>query len=144
VKRITVALAALVACGLSVVAAPQGAGGDKAKLQGTWELSKMSFGGKDFPLPENGKLVLTFKGDKVIAKQPGKPDEDRGYSVDESKKPSVMTVAKTDKEKEMKGIFKVEGDTLTVGMSKPGDPVPAGFDGKDVMLMTFKKAKDQK
>jgi len=137
-----VALAVLVACGLAFAANPQG--GDKAKLQGAWELSKMTFGGKDFPLPADAKMTLIFKEGKVVAKQSGKPDEERGYTVDDSKKPAVMTVAKTEKEPEMKGIFKVDGDTLTFAMTKPGDPAPKDFNDDKAMIITFKKAKDGK
>jgi uncharacterized protein (TIGR03067 family) len=143
-KRAIVAVAVLAACGLAFANAPQG--GDRDKLQGTWELSKMTFMGKDFPLPADAKLTLIFKGGEVTAKQTNKPDEKRGYTVVEGKdkQPSVMTVAKTEKEAEMKGIFKIEGDTMTFAMTKPGDPAPKDFNADNAMIMTFKKGKDGK
>ncbi len=141
-KRTVLALAVVVASGLAVAAATQGAGNsEKVRLQGSWELSKMSIQGKEFTLPSGAKMSVTFQGNKVIARQNGKPDEETTYTLDTSKKPHEMIVAPTSREKEMKGIFKIEGDTLTFAVGNaPDTPPPSGFDARDAMVMIFKRA----
>jgi len=142
-RMVWLAAVAVAAVAASYTAATQGEGKDKAQLQGKWELTKVQFGDKDFPLPAGEKTTLEFKGDKVTAKSSNKPDEEGNYTlVDEKSKPKQIDM-KIGKEGVAKCIYELTDDTLKVGMSIKG-PMgdrPTGFDGKEMIILTLKKAK---
>ena len=99
---------------LTIVAAASasagGAGNDKGKLQGHWELTGIRVGGLDIP-PKDSKLILTFTGDKIISREGDKKEEMSTFTLDETRKPKQLTVAKTAKEKR-------EGELTTVKNEK--------------------------
>ena len=137
---LAVVVAGVATCTVAVEAG--GAKGDKAKLQGKWELTGISVAGKDLPT-DTFKLILTFQGDKVISQQGDKKEEESTYTLDEKKKPRQMTVAKTAKDDEIKLIYVLEGDTLKAARSAKGSGSdrPAALEDKEAVLYTFKRIK---
>jgi len=138
----------MVVVGLAVTTVSQAGDkkSDKDKLQGKWQAVAMTAMGVELPketFKGEKSLVLTFEGDKVFATEGGKKEEATAFTLDETKKPRRMTVAKTAKEPEMKTIYLLEGDTLKVGMfgAEPSKDWPTTFDSKELVVMTFKRIK---
>jgi uncharacterized protein (TIGR03067 family) len=104
---------------------------DKEKLQGEWKVTSATNGGQD-----TGKHVgdvVKFDGDKFIV-----PDGECEYKLDPSKKPKQIDVSPLEgKEKGMTfhGVYKLDGDKLTLHMSVDEQERPAGFEAKEGALL---------
>src|SRR5437868_3984053 len=123
---LTVVFAAVAAGTAGVEAGGKGKG-DKAKLQGTWEVTSIQFGGKKIDLPPGAKMAFTFDGDKVSFDD-GKMKKQGTYKLDETKKPPQIQILEGDEVK-MNGIYQIDGDTLKLaGGMGPKAPVPTSFD----------------
>jgi len=135
---------------------------DKEKLQGTWILAGMEAHGKPFPkdlLDKKGKIKLTFKGEKVIAEEPGRPAQEGTYTIDVSAKPKQIDLIPLNEGKDRArdcGIYELDGDTLKLAFGLPRDKEdkcdrprgfgeksirPKGFGEKGSMTVTFKRVK---
>jgi uncharacterized protein (TIGR03067 family) len=127
---------------------------DAPKLDGTYLIVAMEVGGEKFPAdlidkaPEADRTV-TIKGDKLIANKSGKEDSIT-IKLDSSKTPAQITTTemKNGKAETSYGIYKVDGDTLTICMVEGGKEAdrPKEFktskESKSI-LMTLKKKKDK-
>jgi uncharacterized protein (TIGR03067 family) len=127
-----------------------GAPGEKDKkdgpsIVGEWKGEKAVRGGQELPIPDGG-ITVTFTADgKVKIVQGGKEREEHGsYKVDAKKSPAEIDLTPPKEEGKHIGIFKIDGDTLTICMSdKGGTERPTKFespDGSAVMLLTLKRA----
>lgn len=147
-RRMTGLCAAVV-----VLAAGGGAGAPApADIKGTYLIVGLEFGGKAQPAeviakePEADRTIK-ITADKMIAVKDGKEDP-ASYTIDTTKTPHHIDVtAKTaGKEEKMHGIFKQDGDTLTVcfALSDKAADRPKEFkstaDNKAV-IMTLKMKK---
>ena len=122
-----------------VVGAP--AGKEKAelpKIEGDWVVEKYIQGGK-----ENEKrtgMHFSFVDGKVIVKEEG---ADIGYTVDPKKNPATIDLISG--KGNIPGIYKIEGDVLTICFPKGGTTeTPTKFESPDespVVLMTLKREK---
>ena len=137
-------LAALVA---AVVAGPAavavgGDQGDKAKLQGSWELIGISVAGKEIPLSQS-RVTFTFQGDKVLVKESDKKEEEGTYTLDVTKTPRQVTLVKGATGKASKGIYDLQGDTLKIATSLKGPEAdrPGSIDSKEAVVVTLKRLK---
>ena len=117
---------------------------DVNPLLGAWVGEKAETGG--MPLPVGG-MTMEFKpGGKVVMADGGKPPEEGGYTADPKKDPPEIDLtapAAGGKAVTMLGIYKVEGDTLTLCLAAVGGR-PTKFEsaaGQATLLLTFKRAK---
>lgn len=112
-------LAALVAITTGAVAAP-GPKGDKSdlkKLEGDWKVESWVQLGQTIPL----NATWSFKGDKYTLDQ-GSNLEEGTIKLDPGKKPAAIDLAITGgscKGKNQPGIYKIDGDTLTMCFAWP-------------------------
>jgi uncharacterized protein (TIGR03067 family) len=120
---------------------------EPASLLGEWVGESGLKGGKpDKPPPGT---TITFAADgKVILKEgrAGKAEE-ATYKADPKKDPPEIDLFPpvTEKESPLLGIYKIEGDTLTICLAKDGER-PKTFAspaGSKVMLITCKRAKKE-
>jgi uncharacterized protein (TIGR03067 family) len=129
---------------LCVVRASAADDADLAPLQGSWKVESAKHGGEEMPADMRGKIVLEFKGNKVIAHEEGRPEDPADFSIDSSKSPKIITVKpQKNNSKEMVGIYKLDGESLTICMSEGGDR-PTTFDspqGSKIMLIVLKREK---
>jgi uncharacterized protein (TIGR03067 family) len=136
-----------------VVAAPNLKDGPKKtpEIVGQWVLQKMSVGGEDRGTTGT-KLVYEFTAeglwitwrDGVANKKPP------GVKYDAKAEPATIDVietkpaGRTGTAMNKLGIYKVEGDTLTICVGRPSGERPTKFesgDGLPFMLITLTRAK---
>ena len=109
---------------------------EKARLQGSWTVTKVMFKGED-KTKEFGELSYTFAGDKSTVKIGGESREGTFKIVDAMKKP--MQIDFSIKQIVSKAIYEIDGDTLKLATGDRGADRPSGFDAKDITVFTFKK-----
>ena len=118
---------------------------DAPSIVGEWKAEKLVIGGQDVSPPEGG-VAVTFTADgKVQLVEKGREKEDPGtYKVDAKKNPAEIELTPPKEGKHL-GIYKIDGDTLTICLSDPKSTErPTKFespDGSKLMLFTLKRAK---
>jgi uncharacterized protein (TIGR03067 family) len=134
----------LLAVGMLTAAADGDAKKDLENLQGTWAVTALVRGGKEAPPATVSKMQMVFAGDKFTMKTPGLEDVVVTIKLDPSKKPPAVDLLK-DKSDTVLGIYRLEGDFLTLATSKPGGKErPTEFespDGSDVNVFILKRDK---
>src|SRR5262249_18001896 len=119
-------LLGLAVSGLLAVALQAGEAGGKAeKLDGTWLVTSGEKGGKKLPgdLLEKIRQTLEFRGEKYKVAVLDKVQEEGTFKTDPKKNPKtidLMITSGEDKGKTQRGIYRLEGDTLSVSLSSPG------------------------
>jgi uncharacterized protein (TIGR03067 family) len=122
-------------------------GGTGGKLEGTWIATSAVSDGKKVPDEILKKFMLTvsFKDGKYTVVMAGDQVEAGTYKTDASKKPAAIDLNITegkDKGKSQLGIYKVEGDTMTIAMtSHDKKDRPKNFDASDMGEVTVLKRK---
>lgn len=139
-------LVASIVC-LTAAATLATAGGQKGgKIEGTWKATSAIARGKKVPDEEVQKamVLIMFKDGKYTVSIAGKQSEAGSYKTDASTKPATIDLTVTegrDKGNMQMGIYKVEGDKLTVAMasnSKKGSQErPKTFDGQGTDEVTI-------
>ena len=147
--RFAIGMAVVFAAGVAL--AQDAKDGKKAaKLEGTYVIVSLEMGGEKIPdelfskAPEADRTIR-ITADKLISSKKGK-DDSVAYKVDASKSPAHITTteAKGGKTETSYGIYKLDGDTLTICMveSEKAEDRPKEFkSAKDskVMILTLKK-----
>ena len=120
---------------------------DLDKLQGTWVPTSAVFGGAE-ARPELLKDRLwVITGDQLAELNKGRRESRATLTVDGAKKPAAIDVAYIDgmaKGVMLRGIYKIEGDMLTVCTDTLPGERPTEFvskSGSGTALMVFKRAK---
>ena len=119
---------------------------DAAKeLEGTWQLVSAVKDGKGTPketvdkirvVIKDGKHTVLFGKDEVAKEIP--------FKLDPAKSPKEVTDTLPDG-KEIKGIYKIDGDTMTSCVAEPGKDRPKDFEskaGSGHTLRVFKRVKE--
>jgi len=132
-----------------VVAAPAKKDSDakEASIVGEWAGEKAVAGGQEKPVPEGG-ITFTFAADgKLTVKEGPREKPDTGsYKLDPKKDPSEIDIIPPLEKKDppIAGIYKLDGDTLTLCFSKGKGGRPTKFEspeGSDTIVMTLKRVK---
>ena len=115
---------------------------DDQKILGTWTLVSSEEGGQKGPAERLKDASVTFaKGGKMTAKM-GEREQEFTLELNPAKKPKEFS-ATNDKGQTMNGIYKLEGDTLTVCFDRNGQR-PTEFESKEgtlIVLEVLKRAK---
>jgi len=112
---------------------------------GEWDSEKAVQGGMERPLPDGG-IKITFTTDGKFLFKKGANDEQTGsYKADATKSPSEIDITPPNEDAPHIGIFKIDGDTLTICLADKGSTDrPTKFespDGTKIMLITLKRVK---
>jgi len=119
---------------------------DAGKLQGTWDLTAVTLGGKNAPVIGGRKLTVRFTRTGCVMDAAGQQKQDLTFKVNDAKKPAWIDLTRGNET--VKGIYEVKGDTLRMcyGVAGPKAARPTGFDAMkgEMAVMTFKRAKTKK
>ncbi|MCS6896549.1 MAG: TIGR03067 domain-containing protein [Nitrospira sp.] len=115
-------------------------------LLGEWTVMKVTVGGKDSAnLPSGAALRFLADGVLIILEGDGEEPQMGTYSIDVKADPCRIDIKAANRQGDgIFGIFKIEGDTLTICMSQNAAERPQKFEsppGSQVALITLAKAK---
>jgi len=150
-KTFTPFALALAFAGLTLVAlaAPKPANKDSEdplkKFAGDWAVTSWKTGGDDLPAEALADSKWTVKGDKYTFNAGGEKEEGT-IKLDPTAKPGTIDLAITagdDKGKTQVGIYKIDGETITFCLNRPGEKDrPKDFkttEDNNFLLITMKK-----
>ena len=113
--------------------------------QGTWSVASSLYDGQ--PAPE--EIVRSIKrivtGDHVVWERDGKRFAGTRIELDPTPEPKTIDVIPDggrNRGERVLGIYKLEGDRLTIAMAAPGQPRPKAFEatkGSGCTLRTFQR-----
>jgi uncharacterized protein (TIGR03067 family) len=119
---------------------------DLDKLQSTWIPSSAMFDGASAPAEVLKERLWVIAGDQLSELNKGRRERKATLLLDPAKKPAAFDLTYTEgdaKGQTGHGIYKIDGDTLTVCMALPGER-PKDFTtkrGDGLALLVFKRAK---
>jgi uncharacterized protein (TIGR03067 family) len=121
---------------------------DADKLEGTWVVKSAERGGKEVDLEKDEHVPksLTFKGDKVTLTHQKGDDQSGTVKVGrEGKLGTLDLTSDKDKDRTVKALYQLDGDTLTVCVNegKIGErPTEiAAKEGSHQVVVVFKREK---
>jgi uncharacterized protein (TIGR03067 family) len=113
---------------------------DQEKIQGTWTIESIEDGGR---APDGvGKLKLAFTGDKCKVMVGDETRKEHTFKLDATAK--LRSIDLRSGEKLVHGIYKLDGDTLTICMDESGEKRPEEFAAKKetrTTLVVLKRVK---
>ena len=119
-----------------------------AKLQGKWQLARVEFAGKSAPAKDLIAQTVEIIGNRTTARDGDDiKDETEIVALDAKSKPTAIdlkVIKGDDKDKTLAGIWKLDGDKLTVCVPEAGKPRPKAFEAKEGTghtLLVFEKMK---
>jgi uncharacterized protein (TIGR03067 family) len=116
----------------------QAAGDDGDRIEGAWVVSSGEKAGRQAPDGGLKDVTLTFRGDRFTWTAGGR--ETRGtFSIDPARSPRRITMSAGGKT--LAGIYRLDGDALTV-CARHGDDPPRDFatrDGEKAVLLVLKR-----
>jgi uncharacterized protein (TIGR03067 family) len=116
---------------------------DQEKIQGNWKVESATVAGMKDP-EEVLKIELSIKGDKIVSKRRAENQVQEGtIKLDAGGK--VKTIDIQTEDMLLHGIYKLEGDSLTICLDESGEARPAEFESKEgsrVALVVLKRVKN--
>jgi len=115
------------------------------KLQGSWKVIRSEVNGITIPLTAYKKVVVTIKDSTIQFKDGDKVYEEIAFDIDIEAKPKEIDyryVAGLKKGVRENGIYKLDGDELTLCMSQQKQPRPKDFvpkKGAGTQILTLKR-----
>lgn len=121
---------------------------DKALLQGEWVPVKLVAAGEEAPEEVYKELRIEFAGDEFKAVGLDGEQEVYRFTLDATKDPKWIDLTRkaADEPETMLGIYKLEGNKLTLTFSSPGSVRSTAFESVDdgdspnLVLMEFWRA----
>jgi uncharacterized protein (TIGR03067 family) len=116
-----------------------------AKLQGAWSIVSVAIGGRAMvPDERSRQWRAVFEGDTLTATGGGQVPHSSTVRIDPTKTPKVMDHAfrRDGRETMTRGIYKLEGDTLTVCSALRDGERPARFEATEETTLTVLKRAD--
>ncbi len=120
---------------------------DTEQLAGVWSCVAATVDGKPLPVETARLLKLTFSGNHYKTEKGDQVLFDSTYIVKPSATPKEISIVGTEGElagKEAQGIYSLEGDTLTICHTMPGEPRPPRFEsaaGSKAYLVVWQRVR---
>lgn len=130
---------------LALCLAPAPADDERAKHQGTWAVVSLVRDGKEAPADVAASIRRVVAGDHVSWTRDGKSFAGTKAEYDASKTPHALDLIPDGgphRDERILGIYRLEGDALTICVADPGEPRPTAFDapsGSKRTLQTFRR-----
>jgi uncharacterized protein (TIGR03067 family) len=130
-------------CLSPAIADNKAAEAELARQQGTWRTSSSIYEGEEAPADVVRSITRTVEKDHVVWKRDGKSFAGTRIELDPSRDPKAIDVIPDggkDRGDRVLGIYKLEGDRLTICMAASGKPRPKEFKadkGSGCTLRTF-------
>ena len=111
--------------------------------QGTWRATSSIYDGQEASAEVVRSITRTVEKDHAVWKRDGKSFAGTKIELDPSRDPKAIDVIPDggkDRGERVLGIYKLEGDRLTICMAAPGQPRPGRFQagkGSGCTLRTF-------
>jgi uncharacterized protein (TIGR03067 family) len=115
--------------------------------QGTWVATSSIYDGQKAPEDVVRSIRRTVEGDHVVWKRAGKSFAGTKIELDPAREPKTIDVIPDggrNRGERVLGIYKLEGDQLTICMAAPGQPRPQEFQaekGSGCTLRTFSRVR---
>jgi uncharacterized protein (TIGR03067 family) len=144
IQRLMIAVAA---AGAFLIPTNTRAETDAERFQGNWTVQKMVRQGQDAPEDRMKELRVAFEGDKFLVKRGDKVAETSIFTLDETKNPKTINMqpANSTEKRPAQGIYKLEGEKLSMIWRKEGGERPADFDaakaGRDAVFIVLEREK---
>jgi uncharacterized protein (TIGR03067 family) len=139
---------ALCAGPLTAAPGPKDEKDEVKKFEGEWTFVSWEHSGQTLPKEVLDITKWSVKGDKYSFEM-GEQQEEGTIKIDASKKPATLDFDITsgnDKGKKQVGIYKIDGDTMTICLARPGEEKrPSEFKSTEEdghILVTIKKKKE--
>lgn len=130
--RATKAIGLLLASLLLVAAGADAGKKDREAMQGDWHCEKFVRDGQAASDDEAQALFRSVKGDAFTVFRFRKKGSAGKFTLDAAKSPKQIDfVFEVPKAFTMKGIYKLEGDRLTLCYAGPGQERPKAFESKE-------------
>jgi uncharacterized protein (TIGR03067 family) len=116
---------------------------DEKAILGTWTVESYQEGGQKAAKEVIETLSVVFSADGKMKAIQGEKEQELTWKLDPGKKPKQFSVT-NDKGREVLGIYKLDGDTLTVCWARGGDRPDefASKKGTSVVLQVLKRQKE--
>lgn len=132
---------------LSVTDDPKGdaAKQELSRHRGTWQVTSLVREGRESSPEINRSIVREVDGDHVVWKRDGQSFAGTTISLDPKADPPAIDVIPDggpSRGERVLGIYKLDGDALTICMASPGGPRPRTFaaaEGSGNTLTTFRR-----
>ena len=131
------------ACGSPALGDDKAVKDELKSQQGTWTATSSIYEGQAVPEPLARTIQRIVEGDHVVWKRSGKSFAGTKIVLDPAKEPKAIDVIPDGgphRDKRVLGIYKVNGDKLTICMATPDAPRPTAFraeKGSGWTLRTF-------
>lgn len=112
-------------------------------LKGSWKIVSRVVDGEETPAETIKNRVITFEGAKYVIRDGETAKYASEFKIDLAHDPKWFDIP--DGDKTMLGIYKIDGNTVTFCLSKPGGPRPTDFTakkGSDRTMTVYKKPKE--
>lgn len=145
-RLMLVAVGLLAVGSVGVTAREEAKAGDTSKMVGTWTVTACEKEGKKETAADiKDKKVKITRDTITCTDGSGKTEMACTYTVDDSAKPWAITMKCTEgefKDKTIKGVVKLDGDTLRICHAKPDATTPTSFETKEGQCcVTLERAK---
>jgi uncharacterized protein (TIGR03067 family) len=115
---------------------------DQERIQGTWTISRLEMAGKNILADEGAKYQVVIQNNSFITKHEGKEQASYRLKLDSARSPKTIDFVPTDVNKdgpEMIGIYKLDGDTLTIFVSLDMKERPRSYKDGNVTVLVLQR-----
>jgi uncharacterized protein (TIGR03067 family) len=120
---------------------------DEKAIQGVWSYESMEWNGKKIPAEQIKESTITIEGNKFTVKRGKEVAQAGTLKFDSIKSQKIFDATVTEGEGKgsvMLGIYKIDGDSITVCMNYSGTERPTAYktaEQSESVLVTAKRAK---